>query len=157
MKLSRGGSSYDDDEDEEGAEGELAGAGVQWVTEKLEAAAAALGKSTGLEQAARRARLEQRVEDYNALQKASGTFHRAVLVLPLTPEFDPPRGQPGHGRVQFSDRVSASASVGKELTRRALEVPWHFKLEPLARNDDEELVEELGFDGEVRPLSLIHI
>ena len=75
------------------------------------------------------------------MQKASGTFHRAVLVLPLTPEFDPPRGQPGHGRVQFSDRVSASASVGKELTRRALEVPWHFKLEPLARNDDEELVE----------------
>ena len=72
-------------------------------------------------------------------------------MLPLTPEFDPPRGQPGHGRVQFSDRVSASASVGKELTRRALEVPWHFKLEPLARNDDEELVEELGFDGEVRP------
>ena len=99
---------------------------------------------------ARRARLEQRVEDYNALQKASGTFHRAVLVLPLTPEFDPPRGQPGHGRVQFSDRVSASASVGKELTRRALEVPWHFKLEPLVRNDDEELVEELGFE-EVRP------
>ena len=84
------------------------------------------------------------------MQKASGTFHRAVLVLPLTPEFDPPRGQPGHGRVQFSDRVSASASVGKELTRRALEVPWHFKLEPLSRNDDEELVEELGFE-EVRP------
>ena len=104
--------------------GELAGAGVEWVTQKLEAAAAALGKSTGLEQASRRARLEQRVEDYNALQKASGTFHRAVLVLPLTPEFDPPRGQPGHGRVQFSDRVSASASVGKELTRRALEVPF---------------------------------
>ena len=150
MKLSRGGSSYDDDENDEGAEGELAGAGVEWVTQKLEAAAAALGKSTGLEQASRRARLEQRVEDYNALQKASGTFHRAVLVLPLTPEFDPPRGQPGHGRVQFSDRVSASASVGKELTRRALEVPWHFKLEPLARNDDEELVEELGFE-EVRP------
>ena len=123
---------------------------MEWVTQKLEAAAAALGKSTGLEQASRRARLEQRVEDYNALQKASGTFHRAVLVLPLTPEFDPPRGQPGHGRVQFSDRVSASASVGKELTRRALEVPWHFKLEPLARNDDEELVEELGFE-EVRP------
>ena len=68
---------------------------MEWVTQKLEAAAAALGKSTGLEQAARRARLEQRVEDYNALQKASGTFHRAVLVLPLTPEFDPPRGQPG--------------------------------------------------------------
>ena len=90
---------------------------MEWVTAKLEAAAAALGKSTGLEQAARRARLEQRVEDYNALQKASGTFHRAVLVLPLTPEFDPPRGQPGHGRVQFSDRVSASASVGKEYTR----------------------------------------
>ena len=40
--------------------------------------------------------------------------------------------------------------MGKELTRRALEVPWHFKLEPLARNDDEELVEELGFE-EVRP------
>ena len=83
------------------------------------------------------------------MQKASGTFHRAVLVLPLTPEFDPPRGQPGHGRVQFSDRVSASASVGKELTRRALEVPWHFKLEPLARNADEELVEALGFDAEL--------
>ena len=58
-------------------------------------------------------------------------------------------GQPGHGRVQFSDRVSASQSVGKELTKRALEVPWHFKLETLSRNSDEDLVEELGFE-EVR-------
>ena len=99
MTALRGGSDiYDDagsdieDDADEGAEGELAGAGVEWVTEKLEAAAAALGKASGLEKASRRARLEQRVEDYNALQKASGTFHRAVLVLPLTPEFDPPRG-----------------------------------------------------------------
>ena len=108
-----------------------------------------MGKSTGLEQAARRALLEQRVEDYNALQKASGTFHRAVLVLPLTPEFDPPRGQPGHGRVQFSDRVSASASVGKELTRRALEVPWHFKLSRWPATTTRSSW-RLGFE-EVRP------
>lgn len=143
----------EDDDDTDGAteaEGKLEGEGVAWLTAKLEQAAAALGKSSGLEKASRRARLEQRVEDYNALQKSAGTFHRAVLVLPLTPEFDPPRGQPGHGRVQFSDRVSASRSVGAELTRRGLEVPWHFKLEPLASVDDEELVEALGFEG-VRP------
>ena len=48
--------------------------------------------------------------------------------------------------MQFSDRVSASQSVGKELTKRALEVPWHFKLETLSRNLDEDLVEELGFE-----------
>ena len=107
MTALRGGSDIEDDA-EEGAEGELAGAGVEWVTQKLEAAAAALGKSTGLEQASRRARLEQRVEDYNALQKASGTFHRAVLVLPLTPEFDPPRGQPGQRLLAMSHGLDPS-------------------------------------------------
>ena len=39
--------------------------------------------------------------------------------------------------------------MGKELTARARGAVA-FKLEPLARNDDEELVEELGFE-EVRP------
>ena len=60
------------------------------------------------QQAARR--LEQRVEDYNALQKASGTFHRAVLVLTLTPEFDPPRGQP---RVMAQQQKLDRVGVGE--------------------------------------------
>jgi len=141
------GEEDDDEEEDEDDEEALAGAGVAWVTKRLEAAAKAFGCASGLRKAQARAALEQRVEDYNALQKASGAFHRAVLVLPLTAEFDPPRGQPGHGRVQFSDRVSASQSVGRELTKRALEVPWHFELEPLSARSDEELVKHLGYAG----------
>ena len=146
---------YDDDdleedefEDEEVLSGGLSGAGVAFVSRKLEAVAKIFGSGASFREANKRAELEQRVEDYNALQKASGSFHRAVLVLPLTSDFDPPPGQPGHGKVQFSDRVSMARSVGAELTKRAYEVPWHFELEALEPREDADLVRALGHAGE---------
>lgn len=51
-------------------------------------------------QALERARGEQDIEDYNALQRLEGSLHRRVIVLPLTDHFDPPPGIQGHGKLQ---------------------------------------------------------
>ncbi|KAJ8608246.1 hypothetical protein CTAYLR_009475 [Chrysophaeum taylorii] len=99
------------------------------------------GDLTGRREAARaareRAELEQQLEDYNAIQRASGAFHRALLVLPLNEKFDPPPGSPGHGKLQFSDKVSMPRDIGAELARRQLEVPWQFEVEAVNEPFDD--------------------
>jgi hypothetical protein len=48
---------------------------------------------------------EQAVEDYNAEQKFAGSFHRRMVVMPLTEQFEVPPGQFGHGKMEAGDKV----------------------------------------------------
>lgn len=117
-------------------------------------AALGLDVSKGKE-AIRLAQLEQSIEDYNAAQIAGGAFHRACLVLPLTEKFDPPPGSPGHGKLQFSDKVSMPRDAGAELARRQLEVPWQFELVAPRPRSAESIERDLSstFKWRSRPLA----
>lgn len=121
------------------------------MSEVFESVFVALGGSQAkAREAVRLAKLEQSIEDYNAAQQASGAFHRALLALPLTEKFDPPPGSPGHGKLQFSDKVSMPRDAGNELTRRRLEVPWQFEVVAPRPRTVEELEEALGAPLEFR-------
>jgi len=123
-----------------------------FLADKFQGVAAVFGANAlrRVKRSTQRASLEQFVEDKNAVEKASGSFKRYVLVLPMTEHFEPPRGTPGFGKLEFSDHCSMPASFANEITRRALEVPWHFELKPLddvGPERDNEIVQGLGFPG----------
>lgn len=116
------------------------------------------GSISKADETVRLALLEQRIEDYNAAQRASGAFHRALIVLPLTEKFDPPPGSPGHGKLQFCDKVSMPRDAGAELTQRRLEVPWQFELVAPKPKSAEHIGNMIGrsFPWRTKPLAKVY-
>mmetsp|Transcript_20765 Transcript_20765/g.63156 ORF Transcript_20765/g.63156 Transcript_20765/m.63156 type:complete len:324 (-) Transcript_20765:49-1020(-) len=88
-----------------------------------------LGKT--FSSAVTRAQEEQSCEDFNSLKRAEGVFERRFLVMPMSDELDPPAGHPGHGRLQYCDRIMVPASLARDVMVAKLDYPFQFELAPL--------------------------
>ena len=83
--------------------------------------------------ALRRTLFEQEVEDENAIHRADNHLVRRLIVMPLTDAFNPHQANGMHGKVQYGDKCSLPASIGREIFEKPYEVPWLFEIKPLRR------------------------
>jgi len=81
------------------------------------------------------AQLEQAVEDYNAaeiiapaIDVATMTRSRRLIVLPLDERFNPPVGVFSHGHVQTGDKMSLPNNFWTSIQANKAEVPWLFEI-----------------------------
>lgn len=58
---------------------------------------------------------------------------RRLIVLPLTESFNPSQASGMHGKVQYGDKCSLPASLGKIIFEKPYEVPWLFEVKPVSR------------------------
>lgn len=89
---------------------------------------------------------EQEVEDINALYKVDNRMQRRLIVMPLTDSFKPHQADIMHGKIQYGDKCSLPASIGRLIYENQYEAPWIFELKPVrneigifTRNDSSSL------------------
>lgn len=133
----------EDDEDDEGDKDSLAdeqtsgsggsgsGSGFSW----------SLGNIWS--RALRQSRYEQEVEDLNALQKVDDSMVRRLIVMPLTDSFKPHQADMMHGKIQYGDRCSLPASLGKLIFEKRYEVPWLFEVVPVRKINSKHAPDRL--------------
>ena len=89
--------------------------------------------------------LEQKIEDFNAVQAASPNDSsngcpRRLIALPLTPSFSAPKGTFSHGHTQTGDKCCLPKTYWSLISKGGMaklpEVPWLFEV---SRLDDETL------------------
>jgi len=86
------------------------------------------------EKATKLAKAEQEVDDVNAkyiataLNHASSTTQRRLIVLPLDDQFDPPMGMFSHGHIQTGDKMSLPKIFWDAIQLNKAEVPWLFQV-----------------------------
>lgn len=80
------------------------------------------------------AKMEQEVEDYNAVLIAGATTvverlgRRRLIALPLDERFDPPITTFSHGHLQTGDKVSVPKCFGRAIAAANVEVPYLFRI-----------------------------
>ena len=86
-------------------------------------------------QAVRQTMFEQEVEDCNAVHKIDNHLARRLIVVPLTDAFNPHTSNAMYGKVQFGDKCSLPASIGRLIfdgnDGKPYEVPWIFEIKPV--------------------------
>jgi hypothetical protein len=108
-----------------------------------------------LSRAWRQAIREQKVEDVNVLYKFKNYLCRDLIALPLDDTFCQNRASEMYGKLQYSDKCSLPASLGKYIFENTLEPPWLFELctvpkqtEHIESDDTTEEIED-DDDGEL--------
>jgi len=85
--------------------------------------------------AVRQTMFEQEVEDCNAVHKVDNHLARRLIVMPLTDSFNPHSSNVMFGKVQFGDKCSLPASIGRLVFEgndgKPYEVPWLFEIKPV--------------------------
>lgn len=92
--------------------------------------------SHAMARALKRTMFEQEVEDQNAIHRADNHLVRRLIVMPLTDAFNPHQANGMHGKVQYGDKCSLPASIGREIFEKPYEVPWIFEIKPV-RDENE--------------------
>ena len=105
---------------------------------------------SSFEHATRQTLFEMEVEDKNSVHKMSDHLVRRLIVLPLTEAFNPCQvyfdcstsavhisnqfsylqASGMHGKVQYGDKCSLPASIGRLIFEKPYEVPWIFEVIP---------------------------
>ena len=83
--------------------------------------------------AARQTMHEQVCEDTNSVHRIDEHLVRRLIVMPLTEEFNPNQASEMHGKIQFGDKCSLPASLGRVIFAKPYEVPWLFEVKPVDR------------------------
>jgi len=78
---------------------------------------------------------EMEVEDNNSVHKIDNHLVRRLIVLPLTEAFNPSQASGMHGKVQYGDKCSLPASIGKLIFEKPYEVPWLFEISPVRQEN----------------------
>ena len=86
-----------------------------------------------LQDAAEKTLFEMSVEDLNSEHRMDDHLARRLIVLPLTEAFNPSQASGMHGKVQYGDKCSLPASLGKVIFEKPYEVPWLFEVTPVSR------------------------
>jgi ubiquitin fusion degradation protein 1 len=84
-----------------------------------------------LSKALRQAFFEQEVEDLNSIHKFDDHLSRRLIVMPLTDAFKPHRADLMYGKIQYGDKCSLPASIGRLIFEKRYEVPWIFEIIPV--------------------------
>ena len=80
---------------------------------------------------------EQEVEDVNAAHKVDNHLCRRLIVMPITDAFNPHSSSQMFGKVQYGDKCSLPASIGRLIfegeggSGKPYEVPWLFEIKPV--------------------------
>lgn len=80
---------------------------------------------------------EQEVEDINSIHKIENHLVRRLIVMPLTDAFKPNQADFMHGKIQYGDKCSMPASIGRVIFDKRYEVPWIFELVPVRSVDSQ--------------------
>lgn len=83
---------------------------------------------------------EQEVEDCNAVHKIDNHLVRRLIVMPLTEAFNPHQVNGMHGKVQYGDKCSLPATIGRLIFEKPYEVPWLFEISPVNKTSSTERV-----------------
>lgn len=93
------------------------------------------GKATGFssffQNAVKQTIYEQEVEDINSVHKIDNHLVRRLIVMPLNDNFNPNQADPMHNKIQYGDRCSLPASLGRLIFDKRYEVPWLFEIKPV--------------------------
>lgn len=87
--------------------------------------------------AVKQAMFEQEVEDVNAVHKVDNHLCRRLIVMPITDAFNPHSSSQMFGKVQYGDKCSLPASIGRLIfegeggSGKPYEVPWLFEMTPV--------------------------
>jgi hypothetical protein len=85
---------------------------------------------------------EMEVEDLNSEHRMDDHLARRLIVLPLTEAFNPSQASGMHGKVQYGDKCSLPASLGKVIFEKPYEVPWLFEVVPVNKVNQERKVKQ---------------
>ena len=77
---------------------------------------------------------EQEVEDCNSVHKIDNHLARRLIVMPLTDAFNPHQVNGMHGKVQYGDKCSLPATIGRLIFEKPYEVPWLFEITPVNKS-----------------------
>ena len=122
--------------------------------------------SNAIFKAVKRSLVEMEIEDNNAVHKIGNHLVRRLIVMPLTDEFDPCQASEMHGKIQYGDKCSLPASLGRIIFEKAYEVPWLFEVTPVRAAGYEALptltaeiesVTKVPFDPYSRKVSKAYI
>jgi len=87
--------------------------------------------TTAWTRAIRQTLYEQEVEDCNAVHRIDNHLVRRLIVMPLTEGFSPHQVNGMHGKVQYGDKCSLPATIGRLIFEKPYEVPWLFEITPV--------------------------
>ena len=93
--------------------------------------------SHALNKAMRQTLKEQEIEDVNSVHKIDNHLVRRLIVMPLTDAFNPNQATGMHGKVQYGDKCSLPASLGRLIFEKPYEVPWLFEIKPINQGRDK--------------------
>jgi len=77
---------------------------------------------------------EQEVEDENSVHRIDNHLVRRLIVMPLTEAFNPNQATAMHGKVQYGDKCSLPASIGRVIFEKPYDVPWLFEISPVNKH-----------------------
>jgi hypothetical protein len=86
---------------------------------------------------------EMEVEDLNSEHRIDDHLARRLIALPLTEAFNPSQASGMHNKVQYGDKCSLPASLGKVIFDKPYEVPWLFEVIPLKSNQKKKREQNL--------------
>ena len=87
--------------------------------------------TTAWTRALRQTLYEQEVEDCNAVHRIDNHLVRRLIVMPLTEGFSPHQVNGMFGKVQYGDKCSLPATIGRLIFEKPYEVPWLFEITPV--------------------------
>jgi len=108
--------------------------------------------SHALNNAMRQTLKEQEIEDANSVHKIDNHLVRRLIVMPLTDAFNPNQATGMHGKVQYGDKCSLPASLGRLIFEKPYEVPWLFEIKPIRQSN-----EKVSNVQETKPSSSLNI
>lgn len=85
-----------------------------------------------------RAKVEQAVEDHNALSKLDNNLNRRCIIMPMNEGFDPPPGSFSRGHIQMGDKMSIPRSIFSHIQREDIGYPWLFEIEVLHSPEEQD-------------------
>lgn len=91
--------------------------------------------------AVRQTLFEQEIEDVNTVHKIDNHLVRRLIVMPLTAAFNPNQANGMHGKVQYGDKCSLPATIGRLIFEKPYDVPWIFEIKVVKRSKE---VDELN-------------
>ena len=74
---------------------------------------------------------EQEIEDVNAVHRSDDHLVRRLIVMPLTEAFNGNPASVMQNKVQYGDKCSLPASLGRLIFEKPYEVPWIFEVTPV--------------------------